>query len=144
MSRFAYLISERRLAVRSVVNGVLKLLLLRMAFASTLLFPIAGIAQVQSVSLEEIVVTARNWEESLRDVPITMNAFSEEDIERLNIMDLSDLAALTTSVEYVSDNGNPFDNQLIIRGGGVGRPADVDRRRIQPAVRSDRGERRNT
>lgn len=42
--------------------------------------------------LEEIVVTARKKEESLQDVPVTVNTFTQHDIERYSTTQVEDLA----------------------------------------------------
>ena len=46
----------------------------------------------QEATLEEIVVTAQKRSESLQDVPISIQAFSSDEIERLNISNTIDLS----------------------------------------------------
>src|SRR5436305_79642 len=43
------------------------------------------------MGLEEIVVTARRRDESLQDVPQTVNAVTSEAIEKLNILNFADI-----------------------------------------------------
>ncbi|MEM7469635.1 MAG: TonB-dependent receptor plug domain-containing protein, partial [Pseudomonadota bacterium] len=68
----------------------------------------------QSVN-EEIVVTARQREESITDVPASITAFSAETIERANIQRAEDFIALTPGVSMV-DSAEVGDTQVSIRG----------------------------
>lgn len=54
--------------------------------------------------LEELVVTARKREERLQDVPLSITAFSAEDIERGSLDTISDLALVTPGLNM----SNPF------------------------------------
>lgn len=86
-----------------------------------------ALAQGQSAGLlEEVLVTARKKTENIQDVPMTLEAFGEEDIEQFQIESLEDLAGLITSAEFIDTSGNPFDTEVIIRGGGIGRQLNVD------------------
>jgi len=76
--------------------------------------------------LEEVIVTARKREETIQDIPLSLNAFTEEAIEEFQIYNMEDLNAMIVGAEYVGDNGNPLTNEIIIRGGGVGRSLNVD------------------
>lgn len=84
-------------------------------------------AQDESSSkVEEVIVTARKKSENIQDVPMTLDAFDEEAIEQFQIESLEDLAQLITSAEFIDTSGNPFDTEVIIRGGGIGRQLNVD------------------
>ena len=50
-----------------------------------------------SSDIEEIVVTARAKDESIRDIPVAITAYTEEEMENLNINTLDDLAASSAS-----------------------------------------------
>jgi iron complex outermembrane receptor protein len=50
--------------------------------------------------IDEIVVTARKRAEDLRDVPLSITAFSSEQLERRNIESLADVAAATPGLTY--------------------------------------------
>jgi outer membrane receptor protein involved in Fe transport len=63
----------------------------------------AQIAGAQA--LEEIIVTARKREESLQDVPISVQAHSGEDITQQGIVDLQMLAPYTPSFAYTPSPG---------------------------------------
>ncbi len=73
------------------------------AIASTLLIMPAQIAGAQVI--EEILVTARKREESLQDVPISVQAFSGEEITEQGIVDLQMLAPYTPSFAYTPSPG---------------------------------------
>jgi len=68
-----------------------------------LLIPVIGIASlvfgaadaVYAQTIEEIVVTARKKEESLQDVPISIAAFTGEQMRQLGIRNNYDVAAFT-------------------------------------------------
>ena len=47
-----------------------------------------------------ILVTARKIEESIQDVPISISAFSAEDIKAKSIADLEDVALLTPGLTF--------------------------------------------
>jgi iron complex outermembrane receptor protein len=51
-------------------------------------------------NLEEIVVTARKREETLADVPISVSAFSEQTMDRLNIRTFDDYATQTPNLSF--------------------------------------------
>jgi len=70
--------------------------------ASVLAFPISQPALAQGVQLEEIVVTARKRDESLLDIPLTISAFSAEQIERAGYTTIADLVNAVPGVNYES------------------------------------------
>lgn len=65
--------------------------------------------------LEEIVVTAQRRVQSLREVPISITAFSADAIERNNIKDLTDYFNKTPNVSFV-DSGTRGERDISIRG----------------------------
>ncbi len=64
---------------------------------------------------EEVVVTARQREESITDVPASITAFSAETIERAGIQRAEDFISLTPGVSMV-DSAEVGDTQVSIRG----------------------------
>ena len=68
-----------------------------------------------SNDIEEIVVTARAGEASIRDIPVAITAYSEEEMENLNINSLDDLAATSASLEINRINSGS-GVQIAIRG----------------------------
>lgn len=51
-------------------------------------------------SLDEVVVTARKRQETLADVPISVTAFSEQSLDRLNIRSFDDYATQTPNLSF--------------------------------------------
>lgn len=75
-------------------------------------------AHAETSTLEEIVVTAQKRAESLQDVPVSVNAFSETVIREAGITDASALSVLTPSLT-VTTNIDPFTARMTIRGIGT-------------------------
>lgn len=65
--------------------------------------------------LEEIVVTARARSESLQDVPATITAFSENQIENMGVQRAEDFVFMTPGVTFVN-TVEVGDSSLSIRG----------------------------
>ncbi|MBT0670759.1 TonB-dependent receptor [Novosphingobium profundi] len=82
---------------------------------------LAGTAQAQTEAApaassgNQIVVTAQRREETVQDVPISINAFSNKQLTELGVKDTSDLAALSPGVSFnaVQGGSNPI---ISIRG----------------------------
>lgn len=69
----------------------------------------------ESLLLEEIVITARKTEESLQDVPLSISAFTIEDIARKSLEELDDIALQTPGLTF-EDYSNGGFGTPIIRG----------------------------
>ena len=54
--------------------------------------------EIESSGIEEIIVTARQQDESLQDVPVTIAVMSEQDLERYNITTLVDAAKMVPNM----------------------------------------------
>ncbi len=80
--------------------------------------------QVSGAMIEEITVTVRRREETIKDVPATVYVFTESDIERSNITRAYDIAYLTPGVSIV-DAAEVADTQVNIRGMNGSRDAEV-------------------
>ena len=82
------------------------------------------ILPVQAASLEEVVVTARKRAESFEDVPVSVDAFTNADIQAAGIDKPSDFISLTPNVTLVQtqNEGNSFVN---IRGISQARNSDM-------------------
>lgn len=78
-------------------------------------FPVVHHAHAQGLALEEIVVTARKLEEKLQDVPISISAYSGEQLEERNARDMLDVTRFTPGFSF--DKTNRYGVQ-----GGVSRP----------------------
>ena len=57
-------------------------------------------AVAQQIVLDEIVVTARKRSESLQEIPLTITAFSADDIDAAGFQDFGDLAAQTAGLSF--------------------------------------------
>ncbi len=84
------------------------------ACAAGLTLPTLVAAQSGDV-LEEIVVTARKRDETLHDVPVTVNAFSAAEIESAGIERPQDFIALTPNVTMVQTQ-NQGTSFITVRG----------------------------
>jgi iron complex outermembrane receptor protein len=108
------------------MKSVTKLTLAMAAAACTTLPASVTFAQdgaTNNLALEEIVVSARKRDESLQDVPIAVDVFTEVRLQQLAINSVESLARFTPSLTY--DQGVlPMDTRPIIRGVSAlrGRP----------------------
>ncbi|MDE0801357.1 MAG: TonB-dependent receptor [Rhodospirillaceae bacterium] len=59
--------------------------------------------QAQTIALEEIVVTARRRAESLQDVPLSITAFTADQIDRAGFKNLEDISMQTTGMQFNND-----------------------------------------
>ncbi len=79
----------------------------------------AALAASASAVLEEITVTARKRQESLQDTPIAITAFSEDDLEQANMIDLRDIGKYTPGMTFTSYGmGSSEAGAIFIRGVG--------------------------
>lgn len=86
--------------------------LLLCAFQSTLAQSLEG---GTADFLEEIVVTAQKREQNLRDVPVSITAFSSESIEKQHLTSLESYAQLTPNLGFFTE-GNSLSQKVAIRG----------------------------
>jgi iron complex outermembrane receptor protein len=83
--------------------------------AGAVLAALAGPAAAQTSGLEEIVVTARRRAESFQDVPVTITAFSQQDIRDAGIERPQDFVSLTPNVTLV-ETQNQGTSFITVRG----------------------------
>ena len=69
--------------------------------AMTTLLSCFLIGSASAEVIEEIVVTARAGEQSVRDVPVSITAFNQETMVNMALRDLEDIAAYSSAVEIV-------------------------------------------
>ena len=93
--------------------------------ASLLAVPAALQAAETTGQLEEIIVTARQREERIQDVPVSITAFTATDIRNAGIERPQDFVALTPGVSQVQ-TAEAGDMQLSIRGINTGRDAETN------------------
>jgi len=74
----------------------------------------ADATDADSSGIQEIVVTAQRRNESIQDVPITIQALTTEQLTQLNVSTFGDLLKYTPNVTYAS-NG-PGAGQIYMRG----------------------------
>ena len=91
-----------------------------LALSAPLLAPQATAQQQASASgpervLETVVVTARRREENLQDIPLSVQAFSTEEMERRGITDLEGVASYTAGLNY-DDFVTAFNGLVTLRG----------------------------
>ena len=95
------------------------------AIASILIIPAALLsapsAEAQAAALEEIVVTARKREESIQDVPLSITAFTGEELERGGYVDLEDISFQTAGMQFNNELAGTRPGRLFsnIRFRGV-------------------------
>ncbi len=87
-----------------------------------IVFPVSGVhAAQQGFALEEVVVTARKREESLQDTPISVAAFTADDMSNRQIDSTDQLTQVTPNLSFSShapSAGNNASSQIFIRGIG--------------------------
>jgi len=83
--------------------------------------PAAGAAPSDRVELSQVIVTARKTGERLQDVPLSISAFTEKDLEARGINTLSDLSLFTPGLSYSADYGR-VQERPVIRGISALRP----------------------
>ncbi len=75
-------------------------------------------ALAQGLALEEVTVTARRREESLQDVPISVTAFSGDELLRQGVPDITALSQSTPNVTFEQSRATSSTLTAFIRGVG--------------------------
>jgi iron complex outermembrane receptor protein len=78
----------------------------------------AAPAASQAANVEELVVTARRREETLKDVPIAVSAYTAASMERTGVRDITDLQKTTPSLTLQPARGSNSTLIAFIRGVG--------------------------
>ena len=78
--------------------------------------PDTSVSQDGELELEEIVVTARKIGESIQDIPLSITAFTSEDIKAQAITDIEDIAKFTPGLHMSNHLGSRNDPSLKFRG----------------------------
>ncbi len=90
--------------------------LLFFMLAALLLFTIQVSAQDDVMEMDEVVVTASRYEESIMDTPVSIEVIDEEEIEESNANNLADLLNLAGGI-HIKNNGTIGDMKDVnIRG----------------------------
>jgi outer membrane receptor protein involved in Fe transport len=78
----------------------------------------AAAAAAEGSTIEELIVTAQHREESINDVPMTMQAFSNNTLAQRNVQTVEDLFRFAPNVEF-AHNG-PGQGNIFMRGLSAG------------------------
>jgi iron complex outermembrane receptor protein len=104
------------------MNTMLKLALLASAAWSAAVTAAAAQDQAPAadapVGVEELVVTARRREETLKDVPVAVSAYSAETLERQGAADITTLSQTTPNITVQTARGSNSTLISYIRGIG--------------------------
>lgn len=93
--------------------------LLRSVAMLCVLAPGAALAaEAAPVGLEEVIVTAQKRPENIQDVPLSVSAFSGEQLERANLSTVADVARFVPSLSIQQSNNNR-NSSVIIRNVGT-------------------------
>ena len=79
--------------------------------------PVTPVLAQDGEVIEEIIVTARQQQETLQDVPVTIAALTEADLDRYNITNLVDAAKMVPNM-VISPGGSGNGSSLRLRGIG--------------------------
>src|SRR6266478_2313310 len=79
---------------------------------------LAATAEAESGALEEITVTAQRRSQSMQDVPISMQAFTGQALQQLNVTTFDDYIKYLPNV--TSANNGPGQNEVFMRGLSAG------------------------
>lgn len=102
-------------------NHLNKLILAQAVLAATLAPSVTAIAAEAGARLEEVMVTARRKEESLQDSPISVSAFSAENLELRGVTDISQISYFTPNLTFQNNpsfGGASNAAAVYIRGVG--------------------------
>jgi outer membrane receptor protein involved in Fe transport len=101
----------------------IRLLLAAAAAAASALFATSAVAEdtstAQDGGLEQIIVTAERRTEDIQKVPITVTAYTQEQMDDLGIRDMDDIARLTPDVQFTHTSGVEGNNSSDISIRGV-------------------------
>ncbi len=89
-------------------------------------------AQQSPMGLDEIIVTAQKREESLQNVPISVQALGTQRLQELRVLNFDDYANLLPSVSFV--NVRPGFAQIYMRGVASAGDADANHSGSLPLV----------
>ncbi len=88
----------------------------------------AGMANAQkadnrSAEIEEVIVTAQKVEESLQDTPVSVAAFSQDDLEQIGVSEAGDVAKFTPNLTMRKQTASQDNYAVAIRGVSSGETA---------------------
>ncbi|MBD2857862.1 TonB-dependent receptor [Spongiibacter sp. KMU-158] len=80
---------------------------------------VAGSTQARDLSLEEVVVTAQKREQSAMTVPVTVDTFTNQDVENTGALNMADIQAYIPGLRVgsnVQNAGGMTQSTFVIRG----------------------------
>lgn len=69
-----------------------------------------------AAALDEIIVTAKQREQDLQEVPLSISVMNEEQLERSRVTELRGLAEITPNLVFIAGSGRESPSTLAIRG----------------------------
>jgi iron complex outermembrane receptor protein len=78
--------------------------------------PAPDVASAEPATLAEIIVTARRRAESLQDVPQTVNAVTADALQKLKVIQFTDLQLLVPGLSLVTQNDSSYQAAASLRG----------------------------
>src|SRR5688500_17622682 len=91
------------------------------AFVSDVAIAQEGDANAQeSASIADIIVTARRTQETLQDVPLSLTAFSGDQLEALDITGFADIGKTVPNLDVQRQFGSASAPQFALRGVSTG------------------------
>ena len=87
-------------------------------------------SKVTSLALEEVVVTAQKRAEDSQDVPISISALSETDLERRGVLNAGDLISTLPNMTGFEAPGSRGNLSVNVRGVSSGSPSNLS---VSPA-----------
>jgi outer membrane receptor for monomeric catechols len=73
-------------------------------------------------AIEEIAVTARKREENLQETPVSISAFSAEDLRDADVRNLNDITRTVPNLQFDNPIGTANSARIYLRGVGPGDP----------------------
>lgn len=93
--------------------------LLTAALLTSVALPPIGEVFAQSLALEEIVVTARKRDENIFEIPVSVSALSQDQIDRAGIYNAEDLSAQVAGLDFQGSTSTGGRNNPSIRFRGM-------------------------
>lgn len=90
-----------------------------LALSSTLVSLNLFAQNEETLVLEELIVTAQKRSESVQDIPISVSAYSDEQLKSLGIYETSDLGQFVPGLEIGNSSGEGSQLIFFLRGAGL-------------------------
>jgi iron complex outermembrane receptor protein len=107
--------------MRSKISYAVAAILGGASFSAPAAEPTGGPGEGATGALEEVIVTAQRREQSIQDVPISMQALTGQALQQLNVSTFDDYIKFLPNV--TSANNGPGQNEVFMRGLSAGSQA---------------------